>query len=293
MLVFAVAIAAACSNASGDDTLEKNAAAPQAACHDAALLGQLGELREASGLAASRRNENTLWAHNDSAAPVLYAIGFDGRVRGRVHLKGAQVEDWEAVTVATCAQGSCLFVADIGDNNAARQRITIYRVREPAASDQVTEPVEALHLAYPDGAQDAESLFATADGTLFIVTKGERGPVKVYRVPSSARPGAVSRLEPVVSLTADNARKTNRVTDAATSPDGGSVVLRTGETLHFYKMAELTSGRAPAALDFDVRMLNEPQGEGVAWTKGNTLYLAGEGGRGGTLARVSCDFPTE
>ena len=51
---------------------------------------------EASGLAASRRTDGLIWTHNDSGGePVLFALGTDGALRGKVRLEGVTNEDWE------------------------------------------------------------------------------------------------------------------------------------------------------------------------------------------------------
>ena len=58
-----------------------------------------------------------------------------------------------------CSGGSCLYIGDIGDNDAKRKRVTIYRVPEPEPTAQQPRPLDAVyHLTYPDGAHDAESL---------------------------------------------------------------------------------------------------------------------------------------
>jgi WD40 repeat protein len=263
-----------------------------AECRDATLIRRLPELPEASGLAVSRADANLLWAHNDSSGAVLYALSKDGTLKGRVSLTGAQVDDWEAVTTASCPSGSCLYVGDIGDNNRSRPTITIYRMPEPAPADSAAPHIDSIQLTYPDGPQDAEALFATTDGALFIVTKGENGPVNVYRVPSEVNAAAPAKLQRVATLTADAAEKTSRVTDAAVSPNGRWVALRTGDKVLFYQTQALTTGQPDTPLQFDLRGLNEPQGEGIAWARDNTLYLAGEGPGGGTLARISCNLPS-
>lgn len=150
----------------------------------------LPALREASGLAASRRVPGRLWSHNDSGEPVLVALDVNGSVTGRLRLSDARVEDWEAVAAGPCPAGSCLYVADIGDNNAARRRITIYRVEEPAESEASVAVKDVFHATYPDGAHDAETLLVTPDGNLFIVTKGETGPIGLYKFPKPLRAGA-------------------------------------------------------------------------------------------------------
>ena len=267
-------------------------AARPADCRDARLVGRLAELPEASGLASSRGDANILWAHNDSSGPVLYALSKDGALKARVSVTAAHADDWEAVTTASCPDGTCLYIGDIGDNNGSRPAITVYRLKEPAPTDSATAPAEAIQLTYPDGPQDAEALFATADGTLFIVTKGEQGPVSVYRVPSETKAGAPIALQRVATLTPNDPQKTSRVTDAAASPTGEWVALRTPDRVLFYRAKTLASGQPDPPLQFDLGSLNEPQGEGIAWARDNTVYLAGEAPGGGTFGRISCNLPS-
>ena len=72
-------------------------------------------------------------------------------------MTGAQVENWEDIAVGPCPQGTCLYIADIGDNKATTETITVYRAPEPAPGD--TRPsTPSAHAIYPDGPQDAEAL---------------------------------------------------------------------------------------------------------------------------------------
>ena len=41
---------------------------------------------------------------------------------------GANVQDWEDLASAPCRVGSCLYIADVGDNRESRERITISRL---------------------------------------------------------------------------------------------------------------------------------------------------------------------
>jgi hypothetical protein len=260
-----------------------------ALCDSPGHLDRLAHLAEASGLAASRRRRGILWSLNDSADATLYAIGPNASLSGRVRLAGASVVDWEAVAVGPCGGNTCVFVGDIGDNDRARRSITIYRTTEPLPSDETTAPVEAFEAVYPEGPQDAEGLFVARE-TLFIVTKGEGAPVRVYKFPAVADTRPVT-LELVMTLTAGDPRKQGRVTDAAVSPDGHWVALRTNDLVLFYKTSALLAGRAAAPLAFDLRPLREPQGEGIAWADNQTLFLAGEAPGGGTFGRISCSLP--
>jgi hypothetical protein len=113
-------------------------------CRIMSRLSLLPDLPEASGLAASRRTPGVLWAHNDSGDPFVFALTATGGVKGRVFVTGARVWDWEDIAVGPCANGTCLYIADIGDNDRRRQSVTIYRTPEPAPGDAQTERVEVL-----------------------------------------------------------------------------------------------------------------------------------------------------
>jgi len=260
-----------------------------AVCKAQSPLVTLTGLPEASGLAVG--TNATLWMHNDSGAPELLAVDAKGAVAGKLTLTGARVEDWEALASGRCGNGSCLYVGDIGDNDASRKQITIYRVLEPAQASGSAK-AEAFHATYPDGAHDAEALLVAPDGTLFIVTKGDTGPIAVYKFPRELKAGAAVKLERVGKAIADKPRNDGRVTDGAFSADGKWVVLRTNRSLTFYRGADFLRGEFTEAHRVDLSGLKEPQGEAVVFGAGNTVYVGGEGGgkkQPGTLAALSCN----
>jgi hypothetical protein len=228
--------------------------------------------------------------HNDSGEPTVFALDARGAVVGRVRLTGATVEDWEAIAVGPCAAGSCLYVGDIGDNEAERKRITIYRLPEPEAAKGSAAVTDTIHATYPDGPQDAEALLITGDGRLHLVTKGETGPIAIYRFPAELRSGATVQLERVGTPVAAPGEEA-RVTDGAVSPDGQWTALRTGSGLTFYRTSELLAGRWSQTSRIDLSSLAEPQGEGIALGADSVVFVAGEGGgkgQPGTFARFSC-----
>ncbi len=201
------------------------------------------------------------------------------------------MEDWEAVAVGPCGGGSCVYVADIGDNEAGRKRITIYRLPEPRGVDGSVAVADVYHATYPDGPHDAEALLIAGDGRLHIVTKGETGPVTIYRFPAQLQSGASMRLERVGTPASGKSDAESRVTDGAVSPDGQWVVLRTRSSLSFYRASDLLAGQWRVASRVNLTSLKEPQGEGVALGADNTVFVAGEGGgkgQQGTFARFTC-----
>jgi hypothetical protein len=261
-------------------------------CRPSGALVKMNELAEASGIAASRRSPDVLWALNDSGDPVIYALDANGGVTGHVRLTGAKVEDWEAIAVGPCGSGSCLYVGDIGDNNGTRKQITIYRVAEPAPMGDSSAAAEVFHATYPDGPQDAESLVLTSDGSLYIVTKGEKGSVALYRFPRELRAGSTMPLQRVAKpRDAGKSPNSERITDAAASPQGDWIVLRTNRAVTFHRAKELIAGNWRPAHVVDLADLDEPQGEGVTLTGDGALVVVGEGGgksAPGTLARLTC-----
>lgn len=261
---------------------------------DAAGIQLPDAVHESSGLALAGGGD-ALWTHNDSGRPVLHRVGMDGRPLGQVSVTGARVEDWEDVAAGPCPGGGrCLYVADIGDNQARRATITLYRVPEPGPGEQQTLPAEAFTASYPGGPQDAEALFVLADGSVYVVTKGETGPVSIYRMPRDARPGTVARLTRVAQLNAEDVKRAERITGAAASPDGSWFALRTLREVSFYPTGSLSADSLPAPLTFDLRPLQEPQGEAVEFGRDGVIHLSSEGGKKSvpaTLARLTCTLP--
>jgi hypothetical protein len=232
-----------------------------------------------------------LWSHNDSGQPVLYALDARGAVTTRLRLTGARVEDWEAVAVGPCPSGSCLFVADIGDNDAARQQITVYRVPEPAGAAETLNVTDVFHATYPDGPHDAETLLVAPDGALFIVTKGDTGPVRLYRFPQGLKTGTTVRLEVVGKPLNEGKAADARITDGTLSPDGTWMLLRTKFRMSFFRTADVVAGNWREVRGVDLKPLGEPQGEGIALAADSTVYVAGEGGgkgQAGTFAHFPC-----
>lgn len=259
------------------------AAQPTVPAHSCKPIGRpqlLPTVPEASGIAQAG---GMLWTHNDSDAPVLYRLDGAGRATP-VTVVGADVRDWEDLASAPCRTGTCLYIADIGDNRAARDRITIYEVPVPEPGSTSTKPASAFHARYPDRPHDAEALLATRQTGIFIITK-EASP-RVYRFAVSRNPGETSTLAFVRTL-----NEKERITGAAASPDGRWVALRSNGTLLVYTVDDFVNARNPVRVD--LRSFKEPQGEGVAFGRGGEIYFVSEGGRdnaSGILTRIHCAF---
>lgn len=252
-------------------------------------------VRETSGLARSGRDGGLFWTHNDAGnGPELFAIDAAGQLVAQVTVPGAEATDWEDIESGPCEDGTCLYIGDIGDNDGERERITIYRVPEPARGATETAPAVPLHARYPDGPRDAESLFRLPSGELFIVTKGRREPVAVYRYPLPERPGETVTLERVRELFPQAAENDDRVTAATASPDGRWVGIRSYRRLYLYPAAELVGGGAASPAEVDLEPVGHGQGEALIVTDEGEVWLSSEAENRESrplFARMRCTLP--
>ena len=260
---------------------------------DQALRAIPDEVRETSGLAAGRRNPDVFWTHNDSGfEPIIYALGHDGALKARVRVTGATVIDWEDVEISECAGGSCLYIADIGDNDGRRKVVTIYEIPEPDLASTQVAPSRVIQARYIDGPQDAEAFFKLPGGDMFVVSKGRHGAVKLYRY-SAAGANGQGTLQLVREIAPHPGDELDRVTAATSSPDGKWVAIRTYRNLHLYRVAELTAAGGPA-LRYSLSSLGEKQGESITLSNDGTLWLTSEAEDPRDkpmIGRLSCVLP--
>lgn len=243
-------------------------------------LGRVADptMDELSGLVRGRRDRHVLFALEDSGAPpVITALRPDGALLGRTTLAGAEAIDWEDMAAGPGPDGrASLFAGDIGDNDAARDRVQIYRLPEPRAISDATAPAARLDLRYPDGPHDAEALLADPlRRELVIVTKSlARG--RAYAVASTGPDGAMMTLRrgPAVALAL--------VTAGDVSSDGRLVALRSPSTLAVWRRRgreplTRTLGRAPTCVA-PADLSAEGQGESLALSPdGRSAITAPEG----------------
>lgn len=243
-------------------------------------------LHESSGVAASRVHSGVVWTHNDGTGPFLFALDEEGSLLARIPFSGADLRDWEDLSVGDCPSGSCIYLADTGDNEEVRQGIQLIRMPEPGVLDADTELVaEVFPIALPDGPRDVEALFVLPGEEVFLVSKGRADPLTVYRYPPPLRPGEQVTLEEVQHLSDGSMSIPAQITGADASPEGDLVVLRTYQALFFYRvdggtLVPVDGGRVT------LRTLEEPQGEGVGIGPGGQILLTTEAGNFGGLAAL-------
>ncbi|MEO6700848.1 MAG: hypothetical protein ABI140_18535, partial [Jatrophihabitantaceae bacterium] len=220
-------------------------------------------ISEASGLAVGHRSPSVLYLHNDSgdSARFFAVDARTGRTRAVYQLPGARNLDWEDLATGPDQRGvASVWLADIGDNDALRSEVQLYRVDEPAVDERavderaVAEPAELTtgrpqlwRLRYPDGPHDAESLIADpVRHRLYLITKSLFGRSELFEVPASPDPSRVQALSQVGTLSfgltgtpgGPNPIGQLTATGASISADGSLVAVRTYTDAYLWPVSD-------------------------------------------------------
>src|SRR5687768_350930 len=135
-------------------------------------LGTLANpaITESSGVVASRLYTNVFWTHNDGGkSETLFAVTREGKTLSEFKVLGAKIDDWEDVAIDDERH---LYIADTGDNDGKRKRVTVFRIDEPdpASSAGVARTTHKWQLRWPNGPVDSEGLFVHGTNG-YLVTK--------------------------------------------------------------------------------------------------------------------------
>ena len=236
---------------------------------------EYNEIKEASGLAASRRHSGMLWTHNDSGDEArIFLMTDNGKHAGEYFLEGVEALDVEDIAVGPGPVDglSYIYLADFGDNWASRNVVQIYRFPEPDKLDSPARDtirnVEIISYRYPDSPRDAETLMIDPlNGDLYIVSKREMqvGMYKLAYPHSTADTATAERLGflPLTIIVAGDI-----------SGDGTEVLLKSYNEVYYW---ELEEGEGPESiLNKDPLFLPyavEPQGEAIAWSTDGSGYF--------------------
>lgn len=256
---------------------------------------QAKEMDETSGLVASSQSDDVFFAHNDSGDTArFFAIDRAGKRLATFVYSREPVIDCEDIARGPCAgpgSPSCLFIADIGDNDAKRSGVRIARVREPDAIADTTLAAEWLPLVYPDGPHDAETLLAhPTSGVLTIITKVKHGASGLYEVPMPLTPGVSAKLVKVGALASPAGSP--RFTGGDVHPQGKAILLRTYTHVYYVPMASGQSVAAALAAPLcSLPVAREDQGESIAWTRAGDGFLTTSEGVGAPVSAVHCALP--
>ena len=193
---------------------------------------------------------------------------------------------------------------------ARRPFVTIYRIQEPnllptgySPPDTRTWTAERLDVRYPDRPHDVEAMYVTPDGSVTLITKRRLldesrhpRPALVFRVPPGSwdSSGVVTaRLVDSLPIVPGSAPG-RQVTDAALSPDGKHLAVRTYSEVFVFAMDSATGlpVRGASATSCTILGLEEYQGEGIGWWWDRRRLLLTSEGRNAPLFVISCTLPS-
>ena len=267
------------------------------------------DLVENSVAVTSVSQPGIIFGFNDSGnEPRIFAFDSSGRGRGDWRVAGARNRDWEAAGLGPCRlSGSwCLYIGDVGDNEARRGYVTVYRVKEPLISGSAgsgsTDVEGSLNIRYSDRPHDVEAMYIGVDGSMFLITKrrlldAQQKPRRalIFKVPSSFWDSSGT----VVATLADSLpivpgeRQGGQITDAALSPNGKLLAVRTYGDIYVFEMDSVTQlprpGQAPHPCT--IRQLGEDQGEGIAWWWDQRRLVLTSERRNAPLHVIECRTP--
>lgn len=224
---------------------------------------------ELSGLAPGHKNPGLLYTHEDSNnGNEVYVTNAKGDDLGKIVLDGVSNRDWEDIE---CGPGpdagkNYIYVAEIGDNDAAYRSVSVYRFEEPDLSTANAQTVvhvtpQAMQFVYPTGAVNAETLMLdplTKD--LYIATKQNgRSTLYVARYPQSTTT--------TTTLTALANFPFDLLTAGDISPDGSEILIRnTGQVWYWKRQSGEAVVTAMLRKPMDAPYArNEHQGESVCF----------------------------
>ena len=195
-------------------------------------------ITESSGIAASHRNKDIFWTHNDSGdGAFLYAFDRTGKKRGVWKVEAAKSVDWEDIAAYKDKQTGVnyLFIGDIGNNSKNRTELTIYRIIEPETKSEdatstkknprLTSRAEAIRVSYPNARHDAETLLVSPEnGDLYIVSKNFSGNADIYKLAAPFDFDRLQNLEHIGQIGVPSATR-GFLTGGDISPDGKRLIL--------------------------------------------------------------------
>jgi hypothetical protein len=251
---------------------------------------QLRSMDEISGIAASGINPNLYYIHNDSGdTSRFFAIYPSGEVKSTIYFKGDPTErygvhDCEDIAVGPGPEPgkSYVYMGDIGDNYSVRNYLTVYRMEEQRswAKDAIVHAnAVPIHLKYPDGPKDAETLMIDPIGKLIYIVSKRQDSVTVYTTPLLYKPDDTLVLKKRCKLYFPGIKLFRWITAGDISKDGQQVLIKSYNKVYYWKRQNnepiwKTVQRRWQLLPY----IEEKQGEGIGFTPdGKGYYTCSEG----------------
>lgn len=189
------------------------------------------KISEASGLTYSKNRPGFFFWVNDSGnSSEIHATQENGSAVKTVTVSGFGNLDWEALATGPCPRNpadSCIYVGDLGDGIGWRSnfKIGVFSETDFWNSTRLS-PQASVDFSYPGNAKNSEAFFVTPKGEIVVLSKDSSGVSEVFTVDLSGRVKMIGALN-LNRVLAPAREKAPRVTDAALSADGKTVLILT------------------------------------------------------------------
>ncbi len=250
-----------------------------------AIEGSINDsITEASAIEISRTYD-AFWtiedAGNDSE---LIALNRRGKILHSLPITNAKNIDWEDLT--SDKKGN-IYIGDFGNNNKKRKQFTIYKVKNEDLNE-TTAKAERIDftLSKKQHSKDFEA-FILYEGFFYIFSKEHKNFI-VVKVPNK-----IGNHEAVLIKKHEFNGKHNKITSAAMSKDGKTLVLLNHEKL--WKMTNFKSDDFFSGTVKKLPFKHNSQKEGVCFLTDSTVVITDErnGSEGGNIYTFALDLASD
>ncbi len=230
-------------------------------------------LNELSGIISSGIYPGKYWVHNDSGDEArIFLIDSLAKLNHEFRLAGVHARDVEDIAWVKIDGKNYIVLADIGDNQAKRQDISLYVFEEPVLRQKLdtipASAIRSIRLQYPDKARDAEAIFVDPlDQQFYLISKRDFHSA-VYTAAIFQEAKTSFRLHKVMEL------PFNFITAADMASDGSGILMKNLTQVYYWP--RLAQEPLPSALKkpyFKVAYSAEPQGEAIAFDRADSSFV--------------------
>ncbi|WP_223550618.1 SdiA-regulated domain-containing protein [Aestuariivivens sp. NBU2969] len=223
------------------------------------------DLDEASAI-ETLNSSHLLWTIEDAGNKNnVYGIDLNGNIVKDIDIDNAENEDWEDLTSDHLGN---LYIGDFGNNNKKRDRFTIYKINDVANLNDETQ-AEMIHFKLPKGikSKDFEAFFLY-ENDFYIFSKENKRCI-LLKVPNSIGEHSAKLVS---DFNLDG--KHHKITSAAVSPDGKTIVLLNHDKL--WKITNFNSTNFLKGSIEELKFDHNSQKEGICFKDNNAVYITDE-----------------
>lgn len=253
-------------------------------------------INEASGLAASRKNDGILYTHNDGSEGKIYAINLKGELIATIALPARIIKvdsDFEdiAVGIGPEENETYIYFSDAGDNGATRTDKSVIRFPEPTININLKnqaitlDKVDEIKFKYDDGLRDSETLMLDPWTKEIILVSKRETFVSAYALANPLTPNNTEYTANKISTLkfGKGSFDGSGVTAGDISSDGTEILIRDYGSVYYFKreqgqtLGEVLAKDPEVISVYNLFPQTEPQGEAIAWDAlGNSFYTTSE-----------------